>query len=139
MSHVLSIDALHTSPIDCPSVATLRIIGLRALGLVVVVPKYTSPLLHRLLVVLRAKGSVCASVVDLHLRTAAAVSRVHILGDVGPGLRGGDGVALSARAIPGVHLNDGVRSQHCLTYALRTAEILTPPEAETKQPALTPE
>jgi len=101
MSHIRRINSLHSWPIHCLRISSLRTIRRRALRLVVVVPKHTRPLLHRLLVVLRPQRGVCAAVVDLHPRAGAAVTRVHGFCYAGPVGGRADRVSLRARAVPG--------------------------------------
>lgn len=102
MPHTLRINPLHTRAPRGPRVPRQRTVALGALRLAVVVPEHANPLLSRLLVVLGEERGVGAAVVDLHLRAGAGVPRVHGLDDVGP-LRGRvDGLALRARAVPGV-------------------------------------
>lgn len=102
VSNALSIDALNHRSVDGPRIAALRVIGLRALGLVVVVSEYTCPLLHRLLVVLRTERGVRAAMIDLHLGSSAIVAGIHVENGVGPGLRGANGLTISAGIVPGV-------------------------------------
>lgn len=102
MTNTRSIDSLHVRSINGPSVPALRIIGLCALRLVVVVAKHTSPLLHSLLVILGLQSAVGAAVVDLHLRATAVVSGVHVKDYIGPGLRSCRGLAIGAGVVPGV-------------------------------------
>jgi hypothetical protein len=109
VTNILRIDALHIWSVDGPGVATLRIVRLCALGLVVVVSENTSPLLHSLLVVLRAQSSIGASMVDLHLRAAAVVAGGHVGDDLGPSCRSRGGCALGTGAVPCV---DAARVGH---------------------------
>jgi hypothetical protein len=109
MPHPSRINPLHTRPINRPRISTLRVIILHTRRLIVIVPEYTSPLLHRLLVVLRLKRGVHAAVVDLHPRARAVVAGVHVEDDLGPGGWGCLGLAVGAGAVPGV---DGAGRGH---------------------------
>lgn len=77
VAYILGVDTLHASAVDGPRVPALGVVGLGALRLVVVVAENAGPLLHCLLVVLRAQGRVRAAVVDLHLGAGARVAGVH--------------------------------------------------------------
>lgn len=59
-----------------------RDVGLRGLGLGVVVAEHTAPLLNGLVVVLRIQRCVRTAVVDLHLGPRAGVARVHVVHDL---------------------------------------------------------
>jgi hypothetical protein len=102
VTNVLCVDALDIGSVDCPGVAALGVVRLCALGLAVVVAEDTSPLLHGLLVVLGAQGSIRAAVVDLHLGAASSVAGVHIGNNLGPCCGSRSGCALSAGAVPGI-------------------------------------
>jgi len=103
VSNILSIYTLDTCTIGSLGVATLRGIVLDALRLVVVVAEDARPLLHRLLVVLRAEGGVDAAMVDLHLGARAGVTRVHVGDDLGPSLGCSNRFTLGTGAVPGVN------------------------------------
>lgn len=100
MADPLSVNTLYRWSIDSPRIAALGIIALRAFGFIIVVPKDTSPLLHRLLVVLRAKCAIRAPMVYLHLRARAIVTGIHVEDDIGPSLRGGDSLTIGACIVP---------------------------------------
>jgi hypothetical protein len=107
VTNILGVDALNLGTINSPGVSTLRVVGLRAHRLAVVVLEYTSPLLHRLLVVLGFKRRIRATMVDLHARPVAIVPRVHGEDDVGPSLRSSGRLAVGASAVPGVDATGG--------------------------------
>lgn len=76
-------------------------------GRVVVVSENASPLLTRLVVVLRIESGVGAAVVDLHAGPGARVSRVHVFGDAAPDGGGADDLAQGTATVPGVDLVAG--------------------------------
>lgn len=101
MPHALGINPLHARPINRARISVLRIIAPRALRPVVVVSEHASPLLHLLLVVLRAQRAVGGAVVDLHPRARAVVAGVHVEDDLGPFLGCRRGLAVGAGIVPG--------------------------------------
>jgi hypothetical protein len=107
VAHTSSINTLNIGSVHSLSVAALRRVCLRASRFVVVVPKHTGPLLHRLRVVRRPESGVRTSVVDLHLRASTLVVGVHGEDDISPGLGSRDGVSLSTGGVPGIYAVGG--------------------------------
>lgn len=60
----------------------------------------TSPLLDGLVIVLGEHHRVLVTVIDLHARATASVTRRHSASDGGPVLGSGDGLAVRASAVP---------------------------------------
>lgn len=94
--------------VDALQVRTINVFGVRALRGVgedlsgVGIAENAAPLLDGLIVVLGPQSGVCGAVVDLHLGSAASVSRVHCVHGLSPLLGGLDNLALSAVGVPSI-------------------------------------
>ena len=109
MSNVQSINTLNlakrVSRINTPNISSVSIsreVVLDSLRLASIVTEDTSPFLDALSVVVGAKSSVNAAMVDLETGTGTAVAGVHSFDDVGPVGGGLVDVALGAGGVPGV-------------------------------------
>lgn len=85
-------------------VVGVRCIGEGRLGRVVVVSEDAGPLLAGLIVVLWVESCIGTAVIDLHSRSRARVSGVHVFGDAAPDGRSADDIALGTAAVPRVDL-----------------------------------
>ena len=109
MSNVQGINTLNraqrVSRINTPDISSVSIsreVVLDSLRLSSIVTEDTSPFLDSFSVIVGAKSSVNAAVVDLETGTGTAVAGIHSLDDVGPVGGGLVDVALGAGGVPGV-------------------------------------